>query len=448
MDALGRRNRQATGDSGGRCGAPARGRFAGERARRRADRRLRPVRDRQGLRDRAAEREHRRQAHAAGGREHHRRRAPPLAVGRRALPAVDADAAAAQAQRRHRGAADSGRCSCSTARPASITTLATGDGAPAGPAFANRTTRTLTWGVRPYSTELLRPEVPGGQQRQHDRRLHRLPVRLRTCPGRPVPRRPARRDGSDRPTNVVLSWISSDANSGALLTGGTTLVGLREGGRPARRLRRRGVAGEPSRPPARRPVRRAGQDDRGRRGHPDDLVPRGDGADAGPRADHDHRARAHPRLVAGRAAAGLRADDGGPPPAGDLRPHARAADDRQPPDRPRRRRARARRRARSSPAGAGCRSPSRARSTSPSSPAPRTCLQSLLTTALQGGAEADVSSTIKGQTIGIFVVRVTGKRKLLGRTVPRIKPVGRVPLGRPARASTGCAGTGRSTASG
>jgi len=33
-------------------------------------------------------------------------------------------------------------------------------------------------------------------------------------------------------------------------------------------------------------------------------------------------------------------------------------------------------------------------------------------------------------TVGIFVVRVTGKRKLLGRTVPRIRVVGRVPLGR------------------
>ena len=33
-----------------------------------------------------------------------------------------------------------------------ITTMATGNGAPAGPAFANRTNRTLTWGVRPHST--------------------------------------------------------------------------------------------------------------------------------------------------------------------------------------------------------------------------------------------------------------------------------------------------------
>ncbi len=39
----------------------------------------------------------------------------------------------------------------------------------------------------------------------------------------------------------------------------------------------------------------------------------------------------------------------------------------------------------------------------------------------------------KATSIGIFVVRVIGKRKLLGRTVPRIRPVGRVPLGRARR---------------
>jgi hypothetical protein len=41
-----------------------------------------------------------------------------------------------------------------------------------------------------------------------------------------------------------------------------------------------------------------------------------------------------------------------------------------------------------------------------------------------------VSLTSPLQRIGIFVVRVTGKRKLLGRTVPRIRAVGRVPLGK------------------
>jgi WD40 repeat protein len=44
-----------------------------------------------------------------------------------------------------------------------------------------------------------------------------------------------------------------------------------------------------------------------------------------------------------------------------------------------------------------------------------------------------LSASTVGQTVGIFVVRVTGTRKLLGRTVPRIRVVGRVPLGRTVR---------------
>jgi hypothetical protein len=58
------------------------------------------------------------------------------------------------------------------------------------------------------------------------------------------------------------------------------------------------------------------------------------------------------------------------------------------------------------------------------------CLQSLLTISISKVVlSPTVSTTTKTQTIGIFVVRVTGKRKLLGRTVPRIRQIGRVPLG-------------------
>jgi hypothetical protein len=58
------------------------------------------------------------------------------------------------------------------------------------------------------------------------------------------------------------------------------------------------------------------------------------------------------------------------------------------------------------------------------------CLQSLQTTSISKVVlSPTVSTTTKTQTIGIFVVRVTGKRKLLGRTVPRIRQIGRVPLG-------------------
>ena len=75
-----------------------------------------------------------------------------------------------------------------------------------------------------------------------------------------------------------------------------------------------------------------------------------------------------------------------------------------------------------------------------------TCLQSLQTSLTKVVLNPTVSTTTKTQTIGIFVVRVTGKRKLLGRTVPRIRQIGRVPLARRARAATRSAGTARSTA--
>ena len=58
-----------------------------------------------------------------------------------------------------------------------------------------------------------------------------------------------------------------------------------------------------------------------------------------------------------------------------------------------------------------------------------TCLQSLQTSLTKVVLNPTVSTTTPKQTIGIFVVRVTGKRTLLGRTVPRIKQIGRVPLG-------------------
>ena len=61
-----------------------------------------------------------------------------------------------------------------------------------------------------------------------------------------------------------------------------------------------------------------------------------------------------------------------------------------------------------------------------------TCGQSCVSQ-LQGAGSQTVplAPRVSGSTtIGIFVVRVTGKRKLLGRTVPRVRVVGRVPLGR------------------
>ena len=77
------------------------------------------------------------------------------------------------------------------------------------------------------------------------------------------------------------------------------------------------------------------------------------------------------------------------------------------------------------------------------SPAPRASTRPLRVTVIRAARTRDVTASLsvqrtrtrlrrtlaRLQTIGIFVVRVTGKRKLLGRTVPRIKPIGRVPLG-------------------
>jgi hypothetical protein len=62
-----------------------------------------------------------------------------------------------------------------------------------------------------------------------------------------------------------------------------------------------------------------------------------------------------------------------------------------------------------------------------------TCTSNCLQTLSASNTSQTVSLTPKASTsttIGIFVARVTGTRKLLGRTTPRIRVVGRVPLGR------------------
>jgi hypothetical protein len=64
-----------------------------------------------------------------------------------------------------------------------------------------------------------------------------------------------------------------------------------------------------------------------------------------------------------------------------------------------------------------------------------TCLVSCISplqnsTLLSAPLQPKLSFTTLSQTVGIFVARVTGTRKLLGRRVPRISVVGRVPLGR------------------
>ena len=118
-----------------------------------------------------------------------------------------------------------------------ITTLATGNGAPAGPTFANRASRTVTWGVAPHSTTCC---ILKSRRSAATTRSPAPPgSRLASCPRpqascwtarmRPWTRYPL--------TNIYVSWISSDANTGAQLNAGTTMVGLRESGELQRRLR-------------------------------------------------------------------------------------------------------------------------------------------------------------------------------------------------------------------
>ena len=59
-----------------------------------------------------------------------------------------------------------------------------------------------------------------------------------------------------------------------------------------------------------------------------------------------------------------------------------------------------------------------------------TCLSRLQNSTTTTTLSPKTTSPLLSTSIGIFVVRVTGKRTLLGAKVPRIKVVGRVPLGK------------------
>src|SRR5215218_2398564 len=109
-----------------------------------------------------------------------------------------------------------------------ITTLATGAGAPAGPAFAQRATRTAVWGVRPGCC------VVKFQAFSADNTIAGS-----TGFNFPFPVPPSGQvldvphvDMSDNPTNLGLSWVTSDVNTGGMINAGTALIGLREGADP------------------------------------------------------------------------------------------------------------------------------------------------------------------------------------------------------------------------
>ena len=100
-----------------------------------------------------------------------------------------------------------------------IISLATGNGAPAGPAFANRTTRTLTWGIRPHSTTCC---ILKFQAVNSDNTISgSTGSPWVSCPPRPARILTLRTPRWTRfpITNLGVSWVSTDANTGALLTG-------------------------------------------------------------------------------------------------------------------------------------------------------------------------------------------------------------------------------------
>jgi hypothetical protein len=309
-----------------------------------------------------------------------------------------------------------------------ITTMATGNGAPAGPAFANRTNRTLTWGVRPHSTTCC---VQKFQAIAADNTISGstgFPLGFLPAPAGQNLDTPHVAMDSVPLSNIYLSWVSTDANSGATLNAGTTMAALRETGQL-----RADFGGADS--PVSHPVPR-----RGDRYVALDKTT-GSDADIQTISFPDETAltpaptpitTADPERMPAWSPAGLQLGfvrtTGGRRvlPVYDLTPGLQAI--------------------LNPPIDLGADAPtpqtrvfqshwgglSIAESSALDVPAvtcTTTCLQSLSTTLTKVQLKPTVSVSPIGQKIGIFVVRVAGKRKLLGRTVPRIKQVGRVPLG-------------------
>jgi hypothetical protein len=310
-----------------------------------------------------------------------------------------------------------------------ITTMATGSGAPAGPAFANRTNRTLTWGVRPHSGSCCIQKFQAVTGDNTIAGSTGFPLGFQPAPvGQNLDGTHAAMDSVPL-TNLGVSWASTDANSGALLTGGTTLVGLRETGQL------RADFGDAASPVS-HPVFRRG----------DQYV----ALDKTTGSDADIQTISFPAetsLTPAPAPITTTAPERIPAwsPGGLQLGFVRTTEGRRrlaifdltpglqtivnPPI----------------DVGADAPSPqtrafhsswgglSLAESSAldlPTVTCTSTCVGLLQAQITKVPLKPTVTVTTKGQTIGIFVVRVKGKRKLLGRSVPRIKPVGRVPLGK------------------
>ncbi len=311
-----------------------------------------------------------------------------------------------------------------------ITTLATGTGAPAGPAFANRTTRTATWGVRPESVSCC---VLKFQAISSDNTIGGstgFGFGFAPAPAGQLLDVPHGAMGANATTTTVgFSWIGSDANTGGLLNAGTTLIGLREGADPRADFGSLEI-------PVSHPVVRAGDQyvalDRTSAGDADIQTISFPGETSLTPAPAPITTAAPERIPAwspgGLQLAFVRTTDSRRRLAiFDLTPGLQTIVN-PPID-----------------IGADAPSPqtrafqsswgglSLAESSALDIPAvtcTSSCVASLQSRLTAVPLKPVVSTSIKGQTIGIFVARVTGKRKLLGRTVPRIKPVGRVPLGK------------------
>jgi hypothetical protein len=310
-----------------------------------------------------------------------------------------------------------------------ITTLATGNGAPAGPTFARRTNRTVTWGVAPHSTTccIMKFQAVGSDNTIAG--STGFPLGFLPPPaGELLDGTHAAMDSIPL-TNLYVSWVRSDANTGALLTGGTTIVGLRETGQL------RADFGTPD-VPVSHPTPRSGDRyvamDKTTAGDADIQTISFPAETSLTPAPAPITTASPERLPAwspgGLQLAFVRTTSGRRKLAiFDLTPGLQTIVN--------------------SPIDIGADAPSpqtRAFQSSwgglslaessaldiPVVTCTTTCLSSLKTTITKVALEPTVSTTTKTQTIGIFVVRVIGKRKLLGRTVPKIKQVGRVPLGK------------------
>jgi WD40-like Beta Propeller Repeat len=310
-----------------------------------------------------------------------------------------------------------------------ITTLATGNGAPAGPTFATHATRRVVWGVAPHSTTCCILKFQGVSSDNTISGSTGFPLGFLPPPaGQLLDGTHAAMDTIPL-TNLYVSWISSDANTGAQLNAGTTMVALREGGQQRADF---GSADAPVTHPAARRGDRYVAVDRTSAGDADIQTISFPAETSLTPAPAPITTAAPERMPAwspgGLQLAFVRTTDGRRKLAiFDLTPGLQTivnppvdigADAPNP-------------QTRAFQSGWGGLSLAESSALDvPVVTCNTSCVQSLQTSISKVVLNPTVSTTTRTQTIGIFVVRVTGKRKLLGRTVPRIKQVGRVPLGK------------------